>query len=207
MTEFSFLGEMSLKWDDRTSWRESVRSVSDGKRVTGNKQRCYPSNLPVCVTDVWQASFPPHWHAGWLYFLLLSEKSKIGRCWQVKGGKQSRHLVVRFLVMFLVKCVEFAQEAHVHGTLLHEGAHAKPEAVEEGEVVFHHIGSWVTRMGVVPLVWTEPMARGERVFIWTLQLTQTFLDQKWRKMNMKNKKLHPFNTVLTKQVHGRRCSS
>lgn len=83
--------------------------VSDGKRVSGNKQCCYPSNLPACVTDVWQASFPPHWHAGWLYFLLLSQQSELRTLWQVKGGKQSRHPLVRFpgwFVMFLIKCVE-----------------------------------------------------------------------------------------------------
>lgn len=45
-----------------------------------------------------------------------------------------------------------------HCTLLHEGAHAKPEAVEKGEVVFYHIGAWVTRMGVIPLVRAEPVA-------------------------------------------------
>lgn len=44
-------------------------------------------------------------------------------------------------------------------TLLHEGAHAKPEAVEEREVVLHHIGAWVTRMGIIPLVRAEPGAR------------------------------------------------
>lgn len=43
--------------------------------------------------------------------------------------------------------------------MLHEGAHAEPEAVEESEVVFYHIGAWVTRMGVIPLVRAEPVAR------------------------------------------------
>lgn len=43
--------------------------------------------------------------------------------------------------------------------MLHEGAHAKPEAVEKGEVVFYHIGAWVTRMGVIPFVRAEPVAR------------------------------------------------
>lgn len=80
----------------------TMLKVSDGKRVSGNKQRCYPSNLPVCVTDVWQPSFPPHWQAGWLYFLLLSEQSELGTRWQVKGGKQSRHLVVRFPALFVM---------------------------------------------------------------------------------------------------------
>lgn len=44
-------------------------------------------------------------------------------------------------------------------TLLHQGADSEPEAVEEGEVVLHHVRAGVAGMGVVPLVWAEPWRR------------------------------------------------
>lgn len=40
--------------------------------------------------------------------------------------------------------------------MLHQGADAEPEAVEEGEVVLHHVGAGVAGVGVVPLVGAEP---------------------------------------------------
>lgn len=45
-------------------------------------------------------------------------------------------------------------------TLLHEGAHSKPEAVEQSEVVLHHLGAGVAGVGIVPLIGAEP-TRGE----------------------------------------------
>lgn len=41
-------------------------------------------------------------------------------------------------------------------TLLHQGADAKPEAVEEGEVVLHYVRAGVAGVGIVPLVGAEP---------------------------------------------------
>lgn len=40
--------------------------------------------------------------------------------------------------------------------MLHQGADTKPEAVEEGEVVLHHVRAGVAGVGVVPLVGAEP---------------------------------------------------
>lgn len=48
-------------------------------------------------------------------------------------------------------------------TLLHQGPHPEPEAVEQSEVVFYHLGAGVAGMSIIPLVRAEPAAgRGER---------------------------------------------
>lgn len=47
-------------------------------------------------------------------------------------------------------------------TLLHQGSHSKPEAVQEGEVVLHDVRAWVAGVGVIPFVRAEP-AFGEDV--------------------------------------------
>lgn len=39
---------------------------------------------------------------------------------------------------------------------MHQGADAEPEAVEEGEVVLHHVRAGVAGVGVVPLVGAKP---------------------------------------------------
>lgn len=52
--------------------------------------------------------------------------------------------------------------------MLHQGADAEPEAVQEGEVVLHHIGAGVTGMGVVPFVRAEP---GKETASWEAFIT------------------------------------
>lgn len=42
-------------------------------------------------------------------------------------------------------------------TLLHESSNSEPETIEQGEIVFHYIRVRVARVGVIPLVGTEPV--------------------------------------------------
>lgn len=42
-------------------------------------------------------------------------------------------------------------------SLLHQGPNAEPETVEEGKVIVQFFGGGVTRVGVRPLVWREPV--------------------------------------------------
>lgn len=41
-------------------------------------------------------------------------------------------------------------------TLLHQGPHPEPEAVQQSEVVFYHLGAGIAGMSIVPLVRAEP---------------------------------------------------
>lgn len=47
--------------------------------------------------------------------------------------------------------------------MLHQGPHPEPEAVQQSEVVFYHLGAGIAGMSIVPLVRAEPATgRGER---------------------------------------------
>lgn len=48
-------------------------------------------------------------------------------------------------------------------TLLHQGAHSKPEAVEQCEVILYHLGAGVAGVGIIPLVRAEPAGQREAV--------------------------------------------
>lgn len=43
--------------------------------------------------------------------------------------------------------------------MLHEGAHAEPEAVEQSEVVLHHLRAWIAGVSIIPLIRTESAAK------------------------------------------------
>lgn len=43
--------------------------------------------------------------------------------------------------------------------MLHQGPHSEPEAVQQSEVVFHHLGARVAGVSIVPLVRAEPAGR------------------------------------------------
>ena len=43
-------------------------------------------------------------------------------------------------------------------TLLHQGPHSKPEAVQQSEVIFYHLGARVAGVSIIPLIRAEPAA-------------------------------------------------
>lgn len=48
-------------------------------------------------------------------------------------------------------------------TLLHQGAHSKPEAVEQCEVILHHLGARVAGVSIIPLIRAESAGQREAV--------------------------------------------
>lgn len=84
-----------------------------------------------------------------------------------RGFAGSRHhlILLSAEVLFeegVISRLEVVAEIEMYGeyfTLLHEGANTEPEAVEKREVVLHNIRTWVTWVGVIPLIGAESTAK------------------------------------------------